>query len=149
LNSEPETCANLWHFAKIRNMTTTSRSAAAKPAARTTARTAARTTATRATATRATEAKPSSAKPAAKPATRAAAKPSAKPAKAVKPVKEAPKPYILLTGIDDAAFCTRVSEKLTLGYELYGSPTSTFNGKNVIVGQALVYKKGKKNHKKK
>jgi hypothetical protein len=47
--------------------------------------------------------------------------------------------YRLLTGPDDAAFCRRVSEALELGYRLYGSPTMTFNGTNVIVGQAVVW----------
>jgi hypothetical protein len=47
--------------------------------------------------------------------------------------------YRLLTGVDDAAFCHRVSEALALGYVLYGSPAATFNGKQVIVAQALVW----------
>jgi hypothetical protein len=37
--------------------------------------------------------------------------------------------YRLLTGMDDAAFCHRVSEALALGYQLYGSPAATFNGR--------------------
>jgi len=49
--------------------------------------------------------------------------------------------YRLLTGPDDAAFCRRVSEALALGYELYGSPAATFDGKNVIVAQAIVWPK--------
>lgn len=47
--------------------------------------------------------------------------------------------YRLLTGPDDAAFCHRVSEALALGYMLYGSPAVTFNGKDVIVAQALIW----------
>jgi hypothetical protein len=47
--------------------------------------------------------------------------------------------YRLLTGPDDAAFCRRVSEALALGYELYGSPAATFDGKRVIVAQALIW----------
>lgn len=47
--------------------------------------------------------------------------------------------YRLLTGKDDAAFCRRVSEALELGYVLYGSPSLTFNGEHVVVGQALVW----------
>ena len=47
--------------------------------------------------------------------------------------------YRLLTGPDDAAFCRRVSEALALGYKLHGSPAATFNGKEVIVAQALVW----------
>ena len=47
--------------------------------------------------------------------------------------------YRILTGIDDATFCKRVSEALELGYELYGSPAAAFNGANVIVAQALIW----------
>jgi hypothetical protein len=47
--------------------------------------------------------------------------------------------YRLLTGPDDAEFCKRVSEAMTMGYVLYGSPTMTFDGARVIVGQALVW----------
>jgi hypothetical protein len=47
--------------------------------------------------------------------------------------------YRILTGPDDAAFCHRVSEALALGYRLYGSPAATFDGRNVIVAQALVW----------
>lgn len=101
-------------------------------------------------AAKAAPAKATPAKPAAKPASvktaakSSAAKPAAKPAAkaaAVKPAVEAPKRYRLLTGIDDSQFCARVSEALDNGYELYGSPAATFNGKNVIVAQAIVLKK--------
>jgi hypothetical protein len=47
--------------------------------------------------------------------------------------------YRILTGIDDDAFCQRVSEALELGYRLYASPAATFDGTNVIVAQALVW----------
>ena len=47
--------------------------------------------------------------------------------------------YRLLTGPDDAAFCHRVSEALALGYRLYGGPAATFNGKDVIVAQAVIW----------
>lgn len=47
--------------------------------------------------------------------------------------------YRLLTGVDDAAFCKRVSEAVALGYRLYGSPAATFNGQSVIVAQALIW----------
>jgi hypothetical protein len=47
--------------------------------------------------------------------------------------------YRMLTGPDDAAFCRRVSDTLALGYKLYGSPAATFDGKNVIVAQAVVW----------
>ncbi|WP_245239739.1 DUF1737 domain-containing protein [Methylobacterium variabile] len=48
-------------------------------------------------------------------------------------------PYRLITGKDDAAFCRRISEALALGYRLYGSPSCTFNGTDVIVAQAVVW----------
>jgi hypothetical protein len=32
-----------------------------------------------------------------------------------------------------------VSEALALGYELYGSPAAIFNGKEMIVAQAIVW----------
>jgi hypothetical protein len=47
--------------------------------------------------------------------------------------------YRLITGVDDAAFCHRVSEALAVGYKLYGSPAATFNGTSVIVAQALIW----------
>lgn len=48
------------------------------------------------------------------------------------------KVYRYLTGRDDVNFCARVTKALNDGYELYGSPTMTFNGTEVIVGQAIV-----------
>lgn len=53
------------------------------------------------------------------------------------------KNYILLTGRDDAAFCQRVSDRMDEGYELYGSPSITFNifKGYPVVAQALVLKK--------
>jgi hypothetical protein len=50
--------------------------------------------------------------------------------------------YRLLTGTDDTAFCQRVSEALALGFQLYGSPAATFNGKEVIVAQAVLWPDG-------
>jgi hypothetical protein len=50
--------------------------------------------------------------------------------------------YRLLTGPDDSKFCHRVSEALSLGYALHGSPAATFNGESVIVAQALVWRGG-------
>jgi hypothetical protein len=47
--------------------------------------------------------------------------------------------YRLLTGKDDDVFCQRVSEALAMGYELYGSPTLTFNGDHCVAGQAIVW----------
>lgn len=46
--------------------------------------------------------------------------------------------YRYLTGKDDVNFCARVTKALNEGYELYGPPTMTFNGTDVIVGQAIV-----------
>lgn len=49
-------------------------------------------------------------------------------------------PYRLLTGLDDRAFCERVSAALAEGYELHGSPSITRqNGEN-YVAQAVVLK---------
>ena len=47
--------------------------------------------------------------------------------------------YRYLTGPDDAAFCHRVTEALSLGWSLYGSPTLTFDSVKgrVICGQAI------------
>ena len=50
--------------------------------------------------------------------------------------------YRLLTGPDDHAFCERVSDALALGYCLYGSPSATFNGSQVIVAQAVLWPDG-------
>ena len=47
--------------------------------------------------------------------------------------------YRILTGPDDAAFCHRVSDALALGYVPFGSPAATFNGRQVIVAQAMVW----------
>jgi hypothetical protein len=53
------------------------------------------------------------------------------------------KNYVLLTGRDDAAFCQRVSDRMDEGYELYGSPSITFNvfKGHPIVAQALILNK--------
>jgi hypothetical protein len=48
--------------------------------------------------------------------------------------------YRLLTGPDDKAFCEKVSKALEDGYELYGSPSITFNGEHCMVAQAVVLK---------
>jgi len=47
--------------------------------------------------------------------------------------------YRVLTGPDDAAFCHRVSEALSMGYRLHEGPSITSNGERVIVAQALVW----------
>jgi hypothetical protein len=48
--------------------------------------------------------------------------------------------YRLITGKDDATFCQRISKLLDEGYMLYGSPSCTFNGTDVIVAQAVILK---------
>jgi hypothetical protein len=47
--------------------------------------------------------------------------------------------YRYLTGPDDAAFCHRVTQALSEGWSLYGSPTLTFDtaAGRVICGQAV------------
>lgn len=51
--------------------------------------------------------------------------------------------YRLLTGKDDASFCHRASEALSLGYVLHGSPSLTFNGTDVIAAQAPLWGPGR------
>jgi len=46
--------------------------------------------------------------------------------------------YKMITGKDDSEFCSRITKLLSEGYELYGSPTMTFNGEHVVVGQAVI-----------
>ena len=89
-------------------------------------------------------------KPAAKTAAKAAPKAAAKPA-ASKPATEYTftKRYKMLTGVDDSSFCDKVVIHLENGYELFGAPSITFNGKDVIVGQAVVLKNLPKAAKKK
>ena len=48
--------------------------------------------------------------------------------------------YRLLTGVDDSAFCERVSEALELGYELHGGPALTWNGTSGYVAQAVIWR---------
>jgi len=47
--------------------------------------------------------------------------------------------YRYLTGVDDASFCHRVTEALSKGWQLYGSPALTFDSAKgrVICGQAI------------
>jgi len=47
--------------------------------------------------------------------------------------------YRVLTGVDDDAFCHRVSEALSLGYRLFEGPSVTFDGDRVVVAQAVVW----------
>jgi hypothetical protein len=96
------------------------RAPAAKPAARTTVRTAA-------------------AKAAVKPPVSAAAKTAVAVAVADKP--DFTKRYKMLTGVDNSEFCAKVRMHLDNGYALHGSPVMAFNGKDIIVGQAVVLKK--------
>ena len=48
--------------------------------------------------------------------------------------------YRYITGPDDSEFCHRISELLNRGWQLYGSPTLTYNAeqKRVICGQAVI-----------
>ncbi len=55
----------------------------------------------------------------------------------------------MLTGIDGQGFCEKVSQHIADGYELYGSPTMILDGKNWVLGQAVVYKGKKKKGKRK
>ena len=87
-------------------------------------------------------------KPAARTTVRSAAKPaaSAPVAVAVADKPDFTKRYKMLTGIDNSEFCAKVRMHLDNGYALHGSPVMAFNGKDIIVGQAVVLKKlpGKK-----
>lgn len=120
----------------------TVKTAAAKPAAKPAVKAAPKTAAAKAAPASKPVAKPVAKKPAVK-------KPVAKVAAPVAATEDTPKRYRMLTGIDDSAFCQKVSDALEDGYELYGSPTMTFNGSNVIVGQAVVLKKKHKKGKRK
>ena len=48
--------------------------------------------------------------------------------------------YRLLTGLDDHAFCVRVSAALAEGYVLYGSPACTYGPDQgrMLVAQAVI-----------
>lgn len=48
--------------------------------------------------------------------------------------------YRYLTGPDDVAFCHRVTQALSMGWQLYGQPTLTFDPAKarVICGQAII-----------
>lgn len=50
------------------------------------------------------------------------------------------KAYRYITGKDDAAFCHRITAALNAGWQLYGSPTLTYDAekKQVICGQAIM-----------
>ncbi|MDX1810270.1 MAG: DUF1737 domain-containing protein [Sulfurospirillaceae bacterium] len=46
--------------------------------------------------------------------------------------------YRLITGKDDSSFCERISKLIEEGYQLYGSPSVTYNGTDVIAAQAVI-----------
>lgn len=48
------------------------------------------------------------------------------------------KAYRFLTGVDDSAFCQRVSDALAEGYCLYGNPVMIQDGDERYVGQAVI-----------
>jgi hypothetical protein len=102
-------------------MTTSAKTPARKPAAKTAV---ARKPAVRSTA-----------------AASAAAKAAAKAAATVSETPDFTKRYKMLTGIDNSEFCAKVRMHLDNGYDLHGSPVMAFNGKDIIVGQAVVLKK--------
>ncbi|CAM4021791.1 DUF1737 domain-containing protein [Nocardia ninae] len=54
-------------------------------------------------------------------------------------MNDRPLRYRLITGVDDASFCARISGLLDQGYRLHGSPSVTFNGVAVIAAQALIW----------
>ena len=109
-------------------MTTSAKKPAAKAPAR---KPAAKPAATRKPAVRSTAASTAAAK--------AAAKAAAAPA--VVDTPDFTKRYKMLTGVDDSQFCAKVRLHLDNGYALHGSPVMAFNGKDIIVGQAVVLKK--------
>jgi len=119
--------------------------AAKKPAAKTAAKAAPKAAAK--TATAKPVVKPAAKKAPAKTASKATAAPEAPAAAA--PEYNFTKRYKMLTGVDDSSFCDKVVAHLDNGYELFGAPSITFNGKDVIVGQAVVLKKRPKAAKKK
>ena len=94
-----------------------------------------------------TTAKPAAKTPARKPAVRgtsataAASKAAAKAAAAPSASPDFTKRYKMLTGVDNSEFCAKVRLHLDNGYALHGSPVMAFNGKDIIVGQAVVLKK--------
>ena len=47
--------------------------------------------------------------------------------------------YRYLTGVDDSSFCHKVTEALSKGWQLYGSPTLTFDTATgrAVCGQAV------------
>lgn len=64
---------------------------------------------------------------------------SSGPATSPSPLLEGKLRYRCLTGPDDAEFCKRVSAALDEGYVLHGGPSATFDGKSVVLAQAVVW----------
>ena len=56
------------------------------------------------------------------------------------------KSYRFLSGVDDAAFCQRVSDVLADGYILYGNPVMVMDNGNRIVGQAVILPDSAQDH---
>jgi hypothetical protein len=54
------------------------------------------------------------------------------------PATATKQPYLLIAGTDVAAVCQQVTEALTDGYRLYGSPAASFDGSAAVHSQALV-----------
>lgn len=46
---------------------------------------------------------------------------------------------VLNAASPDASFCHKVSDALKLGYQHHGGSALTFNGKDVIVAQAVIW----------
>ena len=53
-------------------------------------------------------------------------------------MSQAKERYKLITGKDNNDFCERITQLLSEGYELYGSPALSFNGEHMVVAQAVV-----------
>ena len=56
------------------------------------------------------------------------------------------KSYHFLSGVDDAAFCQRVSDVLAEGYILYGNSVMVMDNGNRIVGQVVILPDITKDH---
>jgi len=66
----------------------------------------------------------------------------AQPVQATEPINSPPEDlpiHRVFTGPDGANFCRRVSAALKMGYPLHGAPALTFNGKEGIVAQVVVW----------
>jgi hypothetical protein len=116
--------------------------AAAKPAAKPTVRSAAKPVARAAAKPAAKSPVRAAAKPVARPAAKkpVAKKAAAKVAAPAKAVVDTTKLYKLLTGVDDSAFCQKVTDHIEAGYTLHGSPAITVKGTQLWVAQAVTRK---------